>query len=150
MNLAQELNLMANETDRAVRDICTDISQRARECAQYGGFSIEYSYKNDASKELKTHVFNWLTAQGFLVDTDYPKIYISWEILSYPVITTVGDRVRERIVAASRYDKNSVTLSTVMFSPEDVEKAVEELLHDGYTVDVDKVFQEISVSWEQN
>lgn len=148
MNLAQELNLMANETDRAVRDICTDISQRARECAQYGGFNIEYSYKDSASKELKTHVFNWLTSQGFSVDTDYPKVYISWEVLYYPALITLSDRVRERITAATRYEKDSVTLSTATFSPEEVEAAVEELLHDGFTVDVDNVFNEISVSWE--
>jgi len=39
-----------------------------------------------------------------------------------------------------------MSFSVVEF--EELEAAKEGLLYDGYTVDVDDVFQEISVSWE--
>lgn len=149
MNLAQELNIMANETDRVVRKICTTLTTRMFDRAQNGGQEIQYIFVAKTKEDIKENVKLWLTDQGFKFSLDEEgDLTITWDVLTAPHRMTLSDRVRERITAATRYEKDSVTLSTATFSPDEVEAAVDELLHDGFTVDVDHVFNEISVSWE--
>jgi len=149
MKLAQELNLMANETDRVVRKICTTLTTRMYNNAHNGGQETLYAFAAKTKKDIKDGVKSWLTEQGFSVVIDEDgDLTISWDVLRILLPVTLLDRVRERILAASRYEKKSVTMSFSVVEFEELEAAKEGLLYDGYTVDVDDVFQEISVSWE--
>lgn len=148
MNLAQELNLVSSEHDRVIRTIRLKITTLLTETAQLGGYQLSVNFEEGTVDAVKDIIFAWLEDEGFTTRLDGDGVIISWKVLRIPHRLTAGDRVRERITAATRYEKTSVTLSMSMYSPAEIEVAVDELLHDGYTVDVDSVFQEISVSWE--